>query len=104
MRRIAALALLLLAGCQGSFAVGGMTLDDVRATSTADLQNAHAKAVAVGDEQGAKCWEALMPIPSPKGATTGVASALEDGRILAMALFGPCGGIAKPLLALGGGL
>jgi hypothetical protein len=96
MRIVMAVGLIvLLASCQVT-----PTLDQVRATSTADLQNAQAKAHAAGDIVGEACWSYLMAVPSPQGATTGVAAGIEDGRLVAMAAIGPCSGILGPIIML----
>jgi hypothetical protein len=79
-------AAVLLAGCSlTSTAVG-----QLNAVTVADLNNALAKAQSAGDKSGQLCWQALQALPSPQGATIGVATLLEDQRIVNQALAGPC--------------
>lgn len=82
-----------LAGCKSA-------VDQVRAMSAADLANAEAKASATGDVAGQICWRTLEPIISPPGAVLGAAGKIEDGRIIAQALSGPCSGILNPIIML----
>lgn len=89
---------LLLAGCQS------MTLDKIRSMTSADLANAKAKATLADDRSAILCWDRLVPVVSPQGATTGVASGIEDTRIIAMAIAGDCSGILGPVISLVGGL
>ena len=96
MRPFLALALLLLAGC----AQTSSALDALRTTSAADLAAAEAKAVAAGDDVGALCWKHLAPIPSAPGTQFGIASGIEDARIAAQAVAGPCSGILPVPLGL----
>jgi len=104
MHKLIPLAVVLaVSGCAGSLQVGGLMLDKVRQMSAADLENATQKAMLAGDKSGAWCWQYLMAVPSPQGATFGIASAIEDARILAMAKAGPCSGIVQPLLGFAGG-
>lgn len=78
----------MLLGC-----VDNTTIDQLRALSLADVQNATAKAVASGDVAGAWCWEALTPIVSVSNGTVGMASTIEDARIATQALGRECKGI-----------
>lgn len=78
----------------------GLSLDQLRQITLADLKAADAKAVAASDRQGSWCWQYLEAIPSPTGA--GIASAIEDARIVAMAAVGPCSGILQPMIGVVG--
>jgi hypothetical protein len=75
-------------------------LDQVRSISEADLDAAIAKAKAAGDKPGEWCWESLQPVVAQPGTPTGIASAIEDNRIIAMAAAGSCNGTFGPLSSL----
>lgn len=72
-------------------------LDQIRSMSAADLINARAKAQAAGDKYGDWCWASLQPIVvHAPGSVVGVASAIEDSRIVSFSALGPCNGILAP--------
>lgn len=96
MRWLICLIAALLCGCSLSSGI----LDDVRQMTADDLANAQAKAVAANDPVGEMCWAALTPVPSPQGSGFGKASAIEDARIVALAVAGPCSGILIPIIGL----
>jgi len=83
----------LLCGCVN-------TLDQVRSMSAADLATARAKAAHADDLAGEACWKALSVVPSPPGTEPGVATGIEDARIVAMSSTGPCSGIFSPVIML----
>jgi hypothetical protein len=94
MRRGVFVLSLALAGCSN------VTLDQVRQMTADDLANATAKAAMAKDLAGQLCWDYLAAVPSPQGATSGVASDIEDARIIAIAAAGPCSGILGPVIML----
>jgi hypothetical protein len=91
---LALIVIVTLVGCSSP------ALDQVRAMSAGDLAAARAKAQAAGDKPGDWCWESLQPVISPSGTEVGIASAIEDSRIIAQAIAGPCTGILGPVLSV----
>ena len=107
MRKLIISGLLVgLAACNGtqgvpnfsfaSLATGGAAssiLNQLRTAGAADLAGAQAKANAAGDDSGALCWKKLAPVVSTPGSAAGIATTLEDARIVQQAVAGACGNI-----------
>lgn len=98
---LAALAVTSLCACaQNPTAQLSTAIDQLRTFSSADLAAAQAKATEAGDEVGALCWKKLATVPSAPGTTLGVASIIEDARIVKQAVSGPCSGFSGGFLPI----